>query len=216
MTGDLTAGPGAGAWMQIGPGPRLLVLHLISRRVLTLLLGFVVCAFVLRLSQQLGWIPSSGLVSRLVPLTIEAVTAVLLATSMRSPFGELENKAGSRIVYLRASAIVLGGATAVGAMVAAAAGTSLPGGDVGVLRDTAGLIGIALLCGTVFGGSFSWTGPLVYLIIAQQAINAAWMTPWVWPARPAHDRDAALCAVLALAVGLIVATLVGTREPKSD
>ena len=53
-------------------------------------------------------------------------------------------------------------------------------------------------------------------IVAQQAINAAWTTPWLWPARPAHDRGAALCAALVLAAGIVVVTLRGTREPKSD
>lgn len=215
MTGEASAGPG-GAWVPLRPVPRLLVLHLFSRRVPAAMLAFAVCALALRLAEQLRWIPSSGLASRLVPLTIEALAAVVLATTARSPFGEAERATGRRVVYLRGAGIVLTGAVAVGVLLAGSTGTALPGGNWGGLRDTGGLIGIALLCATVFGASFCWTGPLAYLIVAQQALNAAWTTAWLWPARPAHDRGAALCAALVLAAGIVVATVVGAREPRSD
>ncbi|MFB9452004.1 hypothetical protein Dvina_18650 [Dactylosporangium vinaceum] len=214
MNSNVSTAPDGGALAVARP--RLLVLHLISRRVPAALLAFVACGVGLRLAEQLRFIPSSGLASRLVPLTIEALAAVVLATTTRSPFGEPERITGRRVVYLRGAAILVTGAAAVGLLLAGATGTALPLGNWAVLRDTAGLIGLALLCATLFGASFCWTGPLAFLIVAQQALNAAWTTPLLWPARPAHDLGAAVCAAVVLVAGLVVATYAGTREPKSD
>jgi hypothetical protein len=41
-------------------------------------------------------------------------------------------------------------------------------------------------------------------------------TPWLWPARPATHRGAAICAVLSFAVGETVIMLRGARESNRD
>ena len=44
--------------------------------------------------------------------------------------------------------------------------------------------------------------------------------PWIWPARPPHDRGAAICAALVLTTGIAAVTLLGARDfgrrPASD
>jgi len=43
-------------------------------------------------------------------------------------------------------------------------------------------------------------------------LAARWTTPWIWPARPAHDRGAAICAGLAFSAGIVAVTLLGARD----
>jgi hypothetical protein len=92
-----------------------------------------------------------------------------------------------------------------------AATAQLADGNVGLLRDLAGMTGIALLAAAVAGGSLSWIGPLSLWALAVYAINGPWTTPWVWPARPPHDVGAAPCAALVFAAGIVVVTVRGGR-----
>jgi len=61
--------------------------------------------------------------------------------------------------------------------------------------------------------AFGWVGSMAYLLITESALAAGWATPWIWPARPPHDRGAAICASLVFATGAAVITLRGGREP---
>jgi hypothetical protein len=81
-----------------------------------------------------------------------------------------------------------------------------------MLRDLAGLTGIALLAAALLGGSLAWVGPLAYLVVTLHALGAAWTTPWIWPAWPPHDLGAALCAALVFAAGVTVITIRGARD----
>jgi len=53
---------------------------------------------------------------------------------------------------------------------------------------------------------------MAYLLVTESALAAGWTTPWIWPARPPHDRGAAICAALVFAAGTAVITLCGSRE----
>ena len=94
--------------------------------------------------------------------------------------------------------------------------TTLAGGDLTVVRNLAGLVGIGLLSAATLGGSFAWVGPAAYLVVAEQAIDGAWSTPWAWPARPPHDHGAALCAGLVFLVAMAAVTLFGARDSQRD
>ena len=189
-------------------GPRLVRLYLASRRALTCLLALVACAVVLRM-------PRSGLASRLLPLTIQAGAAALIGVTTRSPFGEPERATGRWLPLLRLGSVMVLAGAAVGALAAGAASAHLAGGTLGMLRDFGGLTGIALLTAALLGGALAWVGPLAYLVVTLHALQAAWTTPWVWPARPPHDRGAALCAALVLAAGVVVITMRGARDTAS-
>ena len=199
-------------------GPRLaglrpVRLYLASRRAPTCLLALVALAVVLRTA--LHWMPPGGLASRQLPLTIQAGAAALIGLTTRSPFGEPERATGRWLPLLRlGTATVLAGAAAV-ALAAGSVSAHLAGGTLGMLRDLAGLTGIALLTAALLGGTLAWVGPLAYLVVTLHALQAAWTTPWVWPARPPHDRGAALCAALVVAAGVAVITMRGARDTAS-
>jgi hypothetical protein len=191
-------------------GLRLVCLYLASRRVLMGLLVLVACAIALRTA--LHWIPRNGLASRQLPLTIEAGAAVVVGVTTCSPFGEPERATGRWLPFLRlGTGMALAGA-AVGGLAISSASAHLAGGTVGMLRDLAGLAGIALLTAALFGGALAWVGPMAYLVVTLRALGAAWTTPWIWPARPPHDRGAALCAALVFAAGVVVITVRGARD----
>jgi hypothetical protein len=74
------------------------------------------------------------------------------------------------------------------------------------------LVGIGLLSAAALGGAFGWTGPMAYLLVTEVAPGGNPTTPWVWAARPPHDRGAAICAALVFAAGITVITVRGARE----
>lgn len=200
-------------------GLRLVRLHAASRRVVTCLLVLAACAVALRTA--LHWLPRSGVYSRQIPLTIEAGAAAVIGVTTRSPFGEPERVAGRWLPFLRLSTCLALAGAALGALAAGAAphlaGTSLgaphlAGGDLGLLRDLAGFTGIALLAAALAGGALAWIGPVSYLGVTLPALGAGWTTPWIWPARPPHDRGAAICAALVFAAGVTLITIRGARD----
>jgi hypothetical protein len=52
---------------------------------------------------------------------------------------------------------------------------------------------------------------MAYWLVTESVLAAGWTTPWIWPARPPHDRGAAVCAALVFAAGLAVLTARGAR-----
>jgi hypothetical protein len=189
---------------------RLVRLYLASRRALTCLLVLVACAVALRTA--LHWIPRSGLASRQLPLTIEAGAAAMIGVITRSPFGEPERATGRWLPFLRLGTVMALAGAAVGALAAGSASAHLAGGTLGMLRDLAGLTGIVLLTAALLGGALAWVGPMAYLVVTLHALEAAWTIPWIWPARPPHDRGAALCAALVFATGVVVIMVHGARD----
>lgn len=202
--------PARGSRLAQLPGLRLARLHAASRRLLTCLLVLAACAIALRTA--LHWLPRSGVYSRQIPLTIEAGAAAVIGVTTRSPFGEPERAAGRWLPFLRLGTCLALAAAAVGALAVGSASAHLAGGAVGMLRDTEGLTGIALLTAAVVGGALAWIGPVAYLGVTLPALGAGWTTPWIWPARPAHDRGAAICAALVFAAGIAVVTVRGARD----
>jgi hypothetical protein len=193
-----------------GAGLRLARLHAASRRVLPCLIVLVACAVALRTA--LHWLPRSGVFSRQIPLTIEAGAAAVIGVTMRSPFGEAERATGRWLPFLRLGTCLALAGAAVGALAAGSASAHLAGGTAGVLRDLGGFTGIALLTAVVLGGALAWIGPIAYLGIALPALGSGWTTPWIWPARPPHDRGAAICAALVFAAALTLVTVRGARD----
>jgi hypothetical protein len=197
------------------PGParvglRLIRLYLGSRRGLACLLVLAGCALALRTS--LHWLPRTGVYSRQIPLIIEAGAAAAIGVTVRSPFGEPERVTGRWLPMLRLGASLALAGAAFGALAAGSAPGHLAGGILGLLRDLGGLTGIALLAAAVAGGGLSWIGPIGYLGVTLPALAGHWTTPWAWPARPPHDRGAAICAALVFAAGLAAVTLRGARD----
>ena len=200
------------------PGPRLIWLHAVSRRLPVALAAIAGCAIGLRVALHWSW-DSYGALQ--LPLLFEAAAAVVIGVTAGSPLGEPERATGRWLPFLR-----LGGAlvlTAVAAVALAAAGTGahLAGGTLDVVRNLAGLAGLSLLCAAVAGGGLSWIAPLAYLMAGTYALYSDWhgpaiTTPWLWPGRPPHDAGAAICAGLVLAAGLAAVAVRGARDPAGE
>jgi len=189
------------------PPARLIRLHLASRAVPAGLLVFAGCAVSLRVA--LHWIPPAGAGARELPLLIEAAAAAVIGIVSRSPFGEPERATGRWLPFLRLGAAVTLTAAAFGALAAGSAAAHLDYGHLGLVRDLAGMTGVALLAAAAAGGNLAWLGPLGFWAIA---VAREWSTPWIWPGRPPHDLGAALCAALVFALGAAVTAIRGARD----
>jgi hypothetical protein len=209
--------PGAApARVRARPGrsvTRLAWLYVISRRIpaaLGLLIGI---AAVLWAALYWRWNIIGGPAAReLIPLTLEAAAAAVIAVTTYGPFGETERATGRWLPYLRLSMTVGLTAAAVGALAAAATGGHLPDGTLAMLRNVAGLTGTGLLTAVGFGGAFGWAGPLSYLLITEGALAGSWTTPWMWTTRPPHDLGGALCAALVFVAGAAAVTVRGGQD----
>jgi hypothetical protein len=213
---------------------RLPWLYLVSRRVPAALGLIAGLAVLLWASLRWHWNVAGGPAAQeFIPLAIEAGTAAVVAVTTYGPFGEPERAAGRWLPYLRLGAALALTAAAFGALAAAAAAGAtgatgatgaaagaaaggLAGGTLAMLRNLAGIVGTGLLTAAAAGGAFGWVGPMAYLLVTEVALTGTTTTPWVWPAHPAHDRGAAICASLVYAAGVVVITVRGTRNSGRD
>jgi hypothetical protein len=188
------------------PSLRLIFLYLTSRKVLACLLLLVASGIVMRVALHAA--PGAWE----LPIAIETCAAGIIGVTTSSPFGEPERVTGRWLPLLRLGSTVALTAVAFGSLAAGSASTHLTEGTLGLLRDTAGFIGIALLIAALLGGSMAWIGPAVYLVLTIRAIQSAWTIPWIWPARPGGDRGAAICAALVFAAGIAITLMRGGRD----
>lgn len=206
-TGDVASANPTGRSRRSWAVGRLVRLHLVSRRVPSALAVMLACAAAFQ--GVLRWPGAHG--SLQIPLIIEAAAAAIVAVATGSPFGESERATGRWLPYLRLGAAVGLTVAAFIALLAGSAGAVLLGGTLALLRNVAGIAGVGLLAAAVLGAWLSWTGPMVYLALAEEALSSGWHTPWTWPARPPHDLGGALCAALVFCAGLAVITIRGAR-----
>ncbi len=200
-------------WPALQAGPRLVRLHLASRRIPSGLAVLAGCGAALWVALHWHWTVGSGTGAQSIPVILEAGTAGVIAVTIHSPFGEPERATGRWLPYLRLGTTMALAAAAVGALATGAAiAGGLDGGTLDLLRNVAGFTGIGLLLAAVTGGGLAWIAPIAYMVVAEYALLEPWTTPWVWPARPPHDRGAALCAALVFAAGVVVITVRGARD----
>jgi hypothetical protein len=196
-----------------GGALRLVWLYLRSRRVPAALGLLAALGVVIWAALRWRWNVAGGPAAQaLIPLTIETGAAAVISVTTYGPFGDPERATGRWLPWLRLAAAVALTATAFGMLTAGAAGGALPGGTLALLRDLAGMTGTGLLAAAALGGAFGWTGPMAYWLVTESVLAAHWTTPWIWPARPPHDRGAAVCAALVLAAGIAAVTLLGARD----
>jgi hypothetical protein len=195
-------------------GLRLVRLHVISRRVPATVAVLAACAVGLRIALIGHWDTYGALQ---LPLVFEAAAASAIAISTGSVLGEPERVTGRWLPVLRLGVPLALTALAVGALAAAGIGAHLTGGTLAMLRNEAGLAGVGLLGAAGLGGALAWVGPTGYLVAGAYGLYTRWhppalTTPWLWPARPAHDVGAAVCAGIVLACGLTIIWVRGARE----
>ena len=203
---------------QLPAGLRLVWLHAASRRVPAAMAAIASCAIGLRIALAWSWDTYGALQ---LPLVFEAGCAAAIAITTASPLGEPERVAGRRLPFLRLATVLALTVAAAAALAAAGTGAHLAGGTLDVLRNVAGMTGLGLLCAAVLGGGLAWVGPVGYLVAGAYGLYTQWhgpalTTPWLWPARPPHDRGAAICAGLVFGIGLAVITVRGAHDPAGE
>jgi len=193
---------------------RLVRLYAASRRVPAAVAAITACAIGLRIALVWPWDTYGALQ---LPLVFEAGAAAAITAITASRIGDPERVAGRWLPFLRLATVLALTAVAVSALAAAGAGAHLAGGTLDVLRNVTGMTGIGLLCAAALGGGLAWAGPTGYLVVGVYALYTQWhhpalTTPWIWPARPAHDLGAAICAGLVFTVGVAVFAVRGARD----
>jgi hypothetical protein len=209
------AGPGRArpAWPPRA-GLRLVLLYAVGRRIPAAIATIVGCAVALRIALIWHW-DSYGALQ--LPLVFEAGCAAAISITAASPFGEPERVTGRWLPFLRLAAALTLTAAAVAALAAAGTGAHLTGGALAAARNLAGMTGVGLLCAAVVGGGLAWSGPVGYLVLGAYGLYTQWhgpalTTPWIWAARPPADLGAAVCAGVAVAIGIVVTTVWGARD----
>jgi hypothetical protein len=146
-------------------------------------------------------------------MTAPLAAAVVVGTTVRSPFGEAERTASQPLPPLRLGhlALLLG----YGGVGLALAGVVPDDGSLGMLlRNGAGFAGLALIGARIFGTAASWLLPLAYgggvfFAYLIRPANDAW---WRWPLQSADDGSAFAIALALLASGLAIVVIAGARD----
>lgn len=214
----ITAVPESSATLTpVTAGTRLTWLYLVSRRVpaATGLLAALGC--LLWASLYWHWDIAGGAAAQMfIPVSIESGAAAVIAVSSHSSFSENERATGRWLPWLRVGTALALTAVAYGALAAGAAGGRMPGGDLTLLRNLAGITGTGLLAAAAVGGAFGWAGPFTYLLLTEAALEHHSTTPWIWPGRPLDDLGGALCAAAVFAVGVVAVTVWAPRYRRAE
>lgn len=194
---------------------RLAALHLRSRRAAVALGGLVAVAVVTWLGLALG--DGRGLTT-VVMLVMPLGAAVLVGTSARSPFGDVERTASFPLPALRLGH--LGGLLACGALLLAVANTATPTDDTAwsLVRNGAGYAGLGLLASRLLGAGLAWVPPVMYgtgVLVARlgAADSHRW---WMWPVRNSDVDSTWVLALALLAVGLLLAVAHGAQDEAGE
>ena len=181
------------------------MLYLRSRQVATGVVVAVACV------TGLGLLSGTSELGRLM-LAVFAVTAVcaVTATGLAGPDPALERTAARDWRTRRATHVVAIGVLAV--VLGVTAGP--PAATEVVVRDAAGLTGLAALGATALGGGLAWCVPLGWSVVAVTALLAGRPTPAplvTWPVQPAGTVAATVAAVVVGLAGLVVYAVWGPR-----
>jgi hypothetical protein len=189
--------------------PRLLWLHLLSRRTCPALILIITIAAVLRAVQP--WTQGPGEFAAMLPLVLAVAAAVVISASTRSPFGEPERATHPlpRLRLIQVTTLLLPAAGLLGL-------ARLGHDPLSAIRNLAGFTGLALMTAAVISAPLSWITPLAYAIYCGGPIDIHAITLWSWPALPAGNHPATLIALLLLGAGITSITRAGARDRHAD
>ena len=162
------------------------------------------------------WDSSSGKTAVFLPVAMPLLAATTIGACTRSPFGEQETTAGFPIGALRGSHLLGLLALAALTLALAVSGWAVKDSAWLLVRNLAGLTGLALVAAAVVGAGLSWIAPLAYAIVALGAEDGGYPSLWVWPVLAATDRVAGLIALALLALGLLLVAHAGARDQPGE
>ncbi|HEY2792323.1 MAG TPA: hypothetical protein VGJ28_08215 [Micromonosporaceae bacterium] len=197
------------ARMPFAPG-RILTLYARSRHVPGAVGVLIVLAAFLWADLRWGWSIAGGAAAQqLVPLVVMAGAAAAIGVATYGPLGEAEKATGRWLPLLRLGTAVLLSVAAAALLAAAGSGGRLATGDLELMRDLAGSIGVALLTAAAVGGQFAWIGPIAYWLVTESALASALSTPLIWPTLPSNSAAAMTAAVTVAVAGFAAITVRG-------
>lgn len=187
---------------------RWLVLHARSRQVPAALVAVLVVACLVW-----WWARQVEPGSALPTVVLLTAGVAVLSIGLGSPDAALDRTAAFRWPWRRIGLVgLIAGAIVLAAIVVAASGESPP--YAVIVRDVAGMCGLAAVAAAVFGGPYAWTLPLGWLAIAvflpthpdAPAVIATWML------RPADTPVATWTAAVLAAAGTTIYAAFGPRR----
>ncbi|KAA9156310.1 hypothetical protein FPZ12_027715 [Amycolatopsis acidicola] len=186
---------------------RWTLLYARSRQIPVAALALVVCAFAV-------WAPARGSWSALYAALALAAGIAVCATGLSGQDPELDRTAAIRWPLRRLAHVVLVGVAAGAVLLAVQEIGAAQVAFSLVARDSAGLLGLAALAATAFGGQFGWTLPLVWFAIGaftpQDGSVKAKLVSWML--QPAGTPEATWTAAVLGAAGLLAYSLRGGRR----
>ncbi len=193
---------------------RLAVLFLRSRQTTPIVVSLIAVAIVAGLA--LGASNNDDL-TRILRMVVPLAAAVVIGAATGSPFGEAERTASRALPPVRLGHLRL----LIGAGAALLALAALVPGEDGygtLLRNGAGLVGMALIGARLVGAGFSWMLPLVYaaVVFADFLVKPDRDASWRWPLQPYDDAASWLIAVAFLVAGLGMVAWHGGRDTGAD
>jgi hypothetical protein len=158
-------------------------------------------------------IVSDGPELRLWLIVLPLLPAVVIGTSTRSPFGDVDLVASRSLPILRFGH--LAGLLLFGAGMPGLAAYDWHVADLewGLIRNLTGYTGLAFIGARLLGSGIAWVVPLGYAALALMLDPAS---RWAWPYRFPNDRWSVAVAATLIAIGLLMASLDGAKESPGE
>ncbi len=138
---------------------------------------------------------------------IPLLPAVIIGVSIQSPFGEVEEASGNWLLPFRWLHLGLLFVTAAVLLAVATIGTATEP-TTELVRNLAGLTGIALIGNRLVGPMASWIAPLAFAVVSLMVDP---LSRWAWLTNRPIESWSLWIAVGLLAAGLLAISLVPDR-----
>lgn len=148
------------------------------------------------------------------PALVLAGGAMAVSVGLGGQDLALDRTAALRWLPRRAAHVLLAGTAVAGSLLAARALGADPAGTGFVVRDAAGLMGLAALGAAVTGGRYAWVAPFVWVAFVFFAPPPRSVPTQVasWPLLPDGTPAATWTAVTLAAVGTVAYAVAGPRR----
>jgi hypothetical protein len=196
------------------PDTRLAVLFLRSRQTTAIAAALIGVAIAAGLALDTS---NDADLTRLLRMVVPLAAAVVIGTATASPFGEAERTASRALPPIRFGHIALLIGASAG-LLALATVVPSEGGYFALLRNGAGLVGLALIGARLSGAGVSWLLPLAYaaVVFADFLVEPDRDESWRWPLQPADDSTSWSIAVALLIAGAGLIVWKGGRDVGAD
>lgn len=152
--------------------------------------------------------PDGGLRPGFWLIVAPLLPAVVIAASLRSPFGDTEQTASRSVPLLRAGHLI--GLLICGGLALYGTTPNPASADLtwGLTRNLIGYTGLALLGSRLLGSGIAWAVPLGYAAVALLLDSGS---RFGWPSRLEIDRWSVAVALVLFVLGSLAVILRGTR-----